>query len=122
MKFFLRTRFGDSKEFATATGDMKTQGMCQGIGVAPVGWTVHSIAIIQAHKQKGHGIHLQCLVSKKTIHLAEMLFIDNTGLEHFDLTKRETVRESHIKKASLIGGAYSLQLGGHLSHPNVSTT
>ena len=30
MKFFLRTGFGDSKECASATGDIKTQGMSQG--------------------------------------------------------------------------------------------
>ena len=28
MKFFLRTGYGDSKEFASAMGDIKTQGMC----------------------------------------------------------------------------------------------
>ncbi len=56
MKFFLRTGFEDSKEFASATGDIKTQGMCQGNDAAPAGWTVDSIAIIHAHKTKGHGM------------------------------------------------------------------
>jgi hypothetical protein len=35
MKFFLRTGYGDSTEFASATGDIKTQGKCQGNGAAP---------------------------------------------------------------------------------------
>ncbi len=30
IKFFLRMGFGDSREFANATGNIKTQGMCQG--------------------------------------------------------------------------------------------
>ncbi len=82
MKFFLRTGYGDSTEFASATGDIKTQGMCQGNGAAPAGWTVDSIAIINAHKQKGHGIHLRSPISNKTIHLAGTLFVDDTDVEH----------------------------------------
>jgi hypothetical protein len=53
MKFFLRTGYGDSKEYASATGEIKTQGMCQGNGAAPAGWTVDSIVMINAHKKKG---------------------------------------------------------------------
>jgi hypothetical protein len=58
MKFFLCTGFGDSKEYASATGETKTQGMCQGNGAAPAGWTADSIAMIRAHKHKAHGLHL----------------------------------------------------------------
>ena len=66
MKFFLQTGFGDSKEFASAMGSIKTQGMCQGNGAAPVGWTVDSIAMINAHKCKGHGIHLKSPITNLT--------------------------------------------------------
>jgi hypothetical protein len=58
MKFFLWTGFGDSKVFSSAEGSIKTQGMCQGNSAAPAGWRVDIIAMIQAHKQKGHGINL----------------------------------------------------------------
>jgi hypothetical protein len=37
MKIFLRTGFGNSKEFASATGNVKTQGMCQDNGATPAG-------------------------------------------------------------------------------------
>jgi hypothetical protein len=67
MKFFLRTGFGDSKEFASATGLIKTQGMRQGNGAARAGWMVDSIAMITAHKCKGHGIHLCCSITDKAI-------------------------------------------------------
>ena len=50
MKFHLRTGFGDSKVHAGATGGVKTQGLCQGNGAAPAGWTVTSIAMIRAYK------------------------------------------------------------------------
>jgi hypothetical protein len=95
MIFFLRTGFGDSKDFASATGEIKTQGMCQGNGAALAGWTVDSITMIQAHKQKGHGIHLWCPISIKTIYLAGTLFVDDTNLEHLDLNKSESIVESH---------------------------
>ncbi len=77
--FFLRTGFGDSKDFASATGEIKPQGLCQGNGTALARWTVDNFTMIQAHKQKGHGIHLWCQISKKTIHLAGTLFVDDTN-------------------------------------------
>jgi hypothetical protein len=87
MKFFLQTSFGGSKEFASATRQIKTQGMCQGNGAAPAGWTVVSIAMIEAHKRRGHGIHLRCPISQKETHLVGKLFVDDTDIEHLDLTK-----------------------------------
>jgi hypothetical protein len=73
MKFYLRTDFGDSKAYAGATGGVQTQGLCQGNGAAPARWTVTSIAMIQAHKRKGNGIH--CPISKKKMHLAGTLLL-----------------------------------------------
>jgi len=34
MKYFLRTAYGDSKEFAGSTIEVKYQGLCQGNGAA----------------------------------------------------------------------------------------
>ncbi len=102
MKFYLRTGFGDSKAYAGATGGVKTQGLCQGNGAAPAGWTVTSIAMIQAHKWKGHGIHLTCPITKKEMHLVGMLFIDDTNLEHFNVTKNKTGTEAHEEMQSSI--------------------
>ncbi len=95
MKFFLRTGFGDSKEYASATGEIKTQGMCQGNGAALAGWTVDSIVMISAHKRKGHGLHLQSPITNKRIHLAGTLFVGDTDVEHLDLNKSETRDEAH---------------------------
>ncbi len=95
MRFFPRTGFGDSKAYAGLTRGKKTQGMCQGNGPAPAGWTVTSITMIEAHKRKGHGVHLQYPITGKRIHLVGTLFVDDTDLEHFDMTKVETVAEAH---------------------------
>jgi hypothetical protein len=102
MKFHLRTGFRDSKDYAGATGGVKTQGLCQGNGAAPAGWTVTSIAMIQAHKRKGHGVHLTYPITKKEMHLVGMLFVDDTDLEHFNITKSEIVTEAHKEIQSSI--------------------
>jgi hypothetical protein len=82
MKFFLRICFGDSKDFASAPGEVKTQRLCQGNGAAPAGWTVDSIMMINAHKSKGHGIHLRTPITNQATHLAGSLFVDDTDVEH----------------------------------------
>jgi hypothetical protein len=95
MRFFRRTGFGDSKAYAGSTNGKKTQGMCQGNGAAPAEWTFTSITMIQAHKRKGHGVHLECPITGTKLHLVGTLFVDDTDLEHFDMTKVETVTEVH---------------------------
>jgi hypothetical protein len=116
MKFFLWMGFGDSKEFASATGSIKTQGMCQGNGLAPAGWTVDSIAVITAHKRKGHGIHLLCPITDKAIHLAGTLFVDDTNLEHLDMIKAEMTHEAHraLQDSIINWGKLLLATGGAL--------
>jgi hypothetical protein len=94
MKFFLQTKFGNSSAFAGSTGGIKTQGICQRNGTSPAAWTVTSIAIIQAHKKEGHGIHVQCPITRTTLHLAGTLFMDNTDIKHFNMNSK-TVWEAH---------------------------
>jgi hypothetical protein len=116
MKLYLRTGFGDSKAYAGSTGGVKTQGLCQSNGAAAAGWTVTSIAMIQAHKRKGHGVHLYCPISKKNMHLAGTLFNDDTDLEHFDVTKNETVIDVHeaMQTSILNWGRVLIATGGAL--------
>jgi hypothetical protein len=116
MKFFLRTGFGDSKDYAGSTGTKKTQGMCQGNGTSPAAWKVTSIAMINAHKQKGHGIHLLCPLTKKPLHLVGTLFVDDTDLEHLDMNKMEIVVEAHAALQSSIHnwGRILIATGGAL--------
>ncbi len=95
MKLFLRTGFGDSKVHAGSTEGKKTQGLCQGKGAAPAGWTVTSITMIQAHKRKGHGVHLLCPITKTPLHVVGTLFVDDTDLKHFIMNKSERIDEAH---------------------------
>jgi hypothetical protein len=95
MKYFLRTAYGDSKDFAGSSLSIKFQGLCQGNGAAPAGWAVISITILHAHKQKGHGGHFVCPISDLSGHLAAILFVDDTDILHLDLRKDETLSEAH---------------------------
>ena len=72
MKYFLRTAYENSKNFAGSTIELNFQGLCQGSGAVPTGWAVISITIICAHKSKGHGGHFVCPVSDLTGHLADL--------------------------------------------------
>jgi hypothetical protein len=73
MKSFLRTAFGDSREFASSTIKVKTQGLGQGNGASPAGWCVISITILRAHGAKGHGTHFIAPLSQVCSSLSEIL-------------------------------------------------
>ena len=95
MKYFLRTAFGDSKEYTGSTIQVKFQGLCQGNGAAPAGFAVISITILHAHKRKGHGTVIKCPISNTDGHLAAILFVDDCDLLHLRMDKKETVQEAH---------------------------
>ncbi len=90
MIFFLQTAFGDSKDFAGLTVEIKTQGLCQGNGAAPAGWTVVSIVILNAHRRRGHGAKFLCPILLVRSNLAAVLFVDDTDVIHLDMTKQES--------------------------------
>jgi len=116
MKFFLRTGFGDSTEFASSTVAIKTQGLCQGNGAAPAGWAAVSICILNAHKKKGHGAHFLCPITKLKNHIAGVIYVDDTDLIHFRMDKREDAEATFfgIQKAIINWGQLLLAPGGAL--------
>ena len=67
MKYFLRTVYGDSKNFRGSKLEGKFQGLCQGNGAAPAGWAVVSTSILGVHKRKGHGAHFICPISRDVL-------------------------------------------------------
>jgi hypothetical protein len=73
--------------------DIKTQGLCQGNGATPAGWTVVSIVILNAHKHWGHGAKFLCLISLVRRNLLAVLFVDDTDVIHLDMNHRK----SHLK-------------------------
>jgi hypothetical protein len=116
MKFFLRTGFGNSTDFASSTLTTKTQGLCQGNGASSAGWAVVSICIISAHKKKGHGAHFTCPITKLKSHIAGIMYIDDTDLVHFHMDKDQGKDESFfcLQEAITNWGKLLLASGGAL--------
>ena len=102
MKYFLRTAYGDSKDFANSRIEVKYQGLCQGNGAAPAGWAVISITVVRAHKRKGHGATFLCPVTGVKFLLAAVLFVDDCDLIHIDMVNEESALESFDKMQSSV--------------------
>jgi hypothetical protein len=116
MKFFLRTGFGDSTDFANSTLSIKTQGLCQGNGTSPVEWAVISICIISSHKKKGHGAHFTCPITKLKSHIVGIIYVDDTDLVHFRMEEDQDKNEAffHLQEAITNWGKLLLTTGGSL--------
>jgi hypothetical protein len=112
MKFFLRTGFSDSMDFASSKFEIKTQGLCQGNGAS----AVVSICIINAHKKKGHGTHFVCPIRKLKSHITGVIYIDDTNLIHFCMDKQEDTLDTlyWLQEAIVSWGKLLLASGGAL--------
>ena len=102
MKYFLRTAYGDSTNFANSKIEVKYQGLCQGNGAAPAGWAVISITVVCAHKKKGHGATFVCPISKLKFVLAAVLFVDDCDLIHIDMVNDESAQQTFDKMQAAI--------------------
>jgi hypothetical protein len=121
MKFFLRTSYGDSANYAGGESDdaedpVKTQGMCQGNGAAPAAWTVTSIPMIATHKCKGHGAHFFDPILDIIGHIVGGLFVDDTDLVHANMQAVETILEAHswLQELVINWGRLLIAMGGAL--------
>ncbi len=85
MKFFLCTAYGDSKDFAGSSIEIKTQGLGQGNGASPAGWCVISIMILQANGKKGHRTQFLAPMSGVKRSLLAILYVDDTDLLHLNM-------------------------------------
>jgi hypothetical protein len=95
MKFFLRTAYGDSKDFTGSLIEIKTQGLGQGNGASPAGWCVISIMILRAHGKKGHGARFVAPMSCVKRSLSTILYVNDTDLLHLNMERDESVWEIH---------------------------
>ncbi len=122
MRFFLRTGYGDLEGCAGGNQDdvedpIRTQGMCQGNTALPATWSVTSIPMINAHRQKGHGAHFIAPISGLLCHLiGGLLFINDTNLFHLDMRRTETALEAHtcLEESVINWGKLLLATGGAL--------
>ncbi len=116
MKFFLWMAFRDSAEFAGLMVNIKTEGLCQGNGAAPAGWTVVSIVILNAHKHQGHGAKFLCPISLVRSNLSAVLFVDDTDVIHLDMNHKESQLEAleGLQQSVMSWGKLIIATGGSL--------
>jgi hypothetical protein len=119
MKYYLRTAFGDSRNFRGSKIAVKYQGMCQGNGASPAGWAAISITILGAHKKKGHSATFMCPVTNKAIKLAAILYVDDCDLIHVNMAEDESALETFHKMQEAVRnwGRLLIASGGSYKPP-----
>jgi hypothetical protein len=116
MKFFLSMAFGNSKEFAGSTIEVKAQGLGQGNCTSLAGWCVISIMILWAHGAKGHGAHFIAPMSHVCSSLSAILYINDTDLLHLNMDGNKTIFKTHatLQRAIKNWGKLLIATGGTL--------
>jgi hypothetical protein len=119
MKYFLRTAFGDSRNFRGSKIEVKYQGLCQGNGAAPAGWAVISITILGAHKKKGHSATFVCPLTSKITKLAAILYVDDCDLLHINMLEEDSafVTFEKMQESVMNWGRLLIASGGSYKPP-----
>ena len=82
MKFFQRTGLGDSTTFMGGAGLLLLlQGLCQGNGMAPAGWTMIAAVLMHCYKKEGFGSEITSPISKTLTTFMGNMFVDDTNLD-----------------------------------------
>jgi hypothetical protein len=119
MKYFLRTAFGDSRNFRGSKIEVNYQGLCQGNGAAPAGWAVISITILGAHKKKGHSATFVCPLTNKITKLAAILYVDDCDLLHINMMEEDSafVTYEKMQESVMNWGRLLIASGGSYKPP-----
>jgi len=82
MTHYIRTAFGDSETgYGPDALKHALQGLLQGSGAAPPGWSAISAVLVQVMKEMGFGYSAWSMISKRAINLVCYAFVDDTDLE-----------------------------------------
>jgi hypothetical protein len=73
----------------------------------------------QAHKKKGHGIHLKYPIMGTSLHLAGTLFVDDTDIERFNMNRRETVWGHTTPSKEVLSTGHLLIVTGGALKPSI---
>jgi hypothetical protein len=83
MRFFLRTGFGESKQFYGGMHEQRLAGYGQGNAALGPGFTALSSLIVKAYLRDGHGAQIYSSYYKRLLLLAAVMYVDDTDLIHW---------------------------------------
>jgi hypothetical protein len=95
MKFFLRTRFGDSKSFAGGGDQHENTRTYSGEWHITGRPGSHNHMHHRRTWKKGRSAKFHCLLTNLKHHLSAILYVNDTDLLHIDLSTDKTVDEVH---------------------------
>ena len=81
MKFYQRTGLGGSTTFMGGPLlALLLQGLCQGNGMAPAGWTMIAAVLMHCYKREGFGASIVTPITGWIIEFLGTMFADDTDL------------------------------------------
>ena len=83
MEHHIRTAFGDSTDFYGNDSDRPPpQGILQGNGAGPAGWSAIAAVLIKLMREHGYGYETWTLIRDRAVTLVCFAFVDDTDLIH----------------------------------------
>ena len=89
MQFSVRTGFGESEIKYGGSEDSRYQGLCQGNGASPAGWSVISAESIARQRRNGHSILVKSAITGDTSDYCAILFVDDNNLPCMSISAEE---------------------------------
>ena len=103
MKMFLRTSHGISTTYYSDTIDQPFQGVVEDSGAAPALWLIISIFLVRYLRSKKVTEEITSPLSRATLLLAALIFVDDTDLHAFnsgaDDTEEIAIKAQHLVDA-----------------------
>jgi len=122
MEFYLRTGFGQSESYFGGKEQGK-HGLAQGNGAAPPTWQQISTLMISAQQRKGHGMDVECPITRKKIRQVGIVYVDDTNLWD-GMAENDDVNSAAHKSQEAINdwGGFLHASGGALKAEKCSAT
>ena len=86
--------FGESEIKYGGSENNRYQGLCQGNGAFPAGWSVISAAMIALQRRNGHSIMIKSELTGDTSDYCAILFVDDTDLPCMSISAEEDPRQT----------------------------
>jgi hypothetical protein len=94
MEHHIRTAFGDSKGYyGNDPSQPPPQGILQGSGSGPAGWSSIAAVVVKAMRDQGFGYSVWTLIRQRESSLVGFAFVDDTDLIHANHDRRKPTQQ-----------------------------